>query len=247
LHVLDLLVALGYTRRHGDTLDPEVAPAERPNYHAAILAQQFRAAVQAINARVPAEAIDSAIHQVLDVQLPDLIQENRRLHRLLTHGVPVEYSVRGETIHDRVWLVDWSGHHNQWLAVPQLTIVGSHQRRPDIILYLNGLPVVVLELKAPESAVADTRAAFHQLQTYKRDIPALFRTNALCVISDGFAASYGTLSADFDRFMRWRTIDGVKLVAPAHRPVPLRALLPLESSIAKLSAPGACASMGISA
>jgi type I restriction enzyme R subunit len=213
-HVLDHLQDIGYSYKHGDSYDPEVSPAERPNYHAAILSQTLRTAVGKINPSIPQAALDSAVHQVLDVQLTELLQENRRLHRLLVEGVPVEYHRAGETVHDRAWLIDWTSKHNQWLAVNQLVVVGANKRRPDIVLFLNGIPVVVIELKAPESAVADSQAAFNQIQTYKADIPALFRTNAISVISDGFSASFGTLSASFDRFMCWRTEDGTKLVAP---------------------------------
>lgn len=213
-HVLGYLKDLGYAYQHGDTLDPELVPAERPNYHAAILAHTLRTAVVAINPAIPAAALDSAIHQVLDVQLTELHQENRRIHRLLIEGVPVEYQRNGETVHDRAWLIDWSGKNNHWLAVNQYVVVGASKRRPDIVLFLNGLPVVVIELKAPESATADTQAAFNQIQTYKAEIPALFRTNALSAISDGFSAAFGTISSAFDRFMCWRTEDGEKLVPP---------------------------------
>lgn len=213
-HVLDHLRELGYEYRHGEAFDPSAAPEERPNYHASILAKTLRAAAARINPDIPAAAIDSAIHQVLDVQLTELLQENRRIHRLLIEGIPVEYHAKGETVHDRVWLVDWSGKKNQWLAVNQLVVVGSSHRRADVVLFLNGLPVVVIELKAPESEHTDCHAAFNQIQTYKTEIPTLFRTNALAVITDGFSASYGTISASFDRFMCWRTVDGTKLVSP---------------------------------
>ena len=91
--------------------------------------------------------------------------------------------------------MDWSNAQNDWLAVNQFTVIGSSNRRPDIVIFLNGLPLVVIELKAPESANADIRSAYNQLQTYKRDIPALFYSNLLCVASDGFSARFGTISA----------------------------------------------------
>ena len=190
------------------------ALAERESYHMAMLAQRLRAAVGRINPGLPAEAVDAAVHAVIDVGFTELGPENRRIHALLVGGVPVEYQRGGETIHDRARLVDWQDEHNEWLAVNQFTVVGSSKRRPDVLIFLNGLPLVVIELKGPEAANADIRAAFYQIQTYQKEIPALFRSNLISVVSDGFTARYGTLSADFDRFMSWRTVDGMALVDP---------------------------------
>lgn len=163
---------------------------------------------------MPHDAVDRAANAVLDQQFPEVLSENRRIHRLLLDGVPVEYQRGAETIHDRVRLVDWTDASNDWFVVDQYTVVGSSKRRPDLVLFLNGLPLVVIELKAAEAEAATTQSAYNQLQTYKKDIPALFRTNLLGVISDGLSARYGTISADYDRFMAWRTVDGVKLESP---------------------------------
>jgi type I restriction enzyme, R subunit len=211
--VLDLLGELGYARHSGDAFDPDVS-AERDTYHEAMLAVRLREAVARINPELPAEAVAAAVHAVLDVGFTELVQENQRIHRLLVEGVPVEYQRGGETIHDRARLVDWKDKRNEWLAVNQLSVVGASKRRPDVLLFLNGLPLVLIELKGPEAGNADIRSAYHQIQTYKAEVPALFRANLLSVVSDGFAARYGTLSADFDRFMAWRTVDGVALVDP---------------------------------
>jgi len=188
--------------------------AERENYHGAILIGRFRAAVARINPTLPPEAVEAAANAVLDIGFTELVQENQRIHRLLVDGVPVEYLRGGETIHDRAKLIDWKDVRNDWLAVPQFTVVGASRRRPDVVIFLNGLPLVVIELKGPEAANADIRSAFNQIQTYKAEIPAIFRSNLLSVVSDGFAARYGTISADFDRFMAWRTVDGETLVDP---------------------------------
>jgi type I restriction enzyme, R subunit len=210
-HALDVLRDLGHSSLHGSTLDPETSP-ERSSYHGTLLEARFLAALRRLNPNAPDDALHSVLYTLRDNSLPELIQENRRVHRLLVDGVPVAYPLNGETFHDRLRLVDWSNTENDWLAVNQFSVVGTSSRRPDIVLFLNGLPVVVIELKAPESTQADVRSAFHQIQTYKTEIPALFYTNLLCVISDGFAARFGTLSADFDRFMTWRTEDGENLV-----------------------------------
>lgn len=212
-HVLNLLEEAGHNGAHGEEFEPE-SDGDRESYHGTFLVRRLKAAVQRLNPKAPPDAVDSAVNALRDGVLHELIQENRRLHRLMVDGVPVSYECDGETIHDRLRLVDWSNAENDWLAVNQFTVVGSSNRRPDIVIFLNGLPVVVIELKAPESANADIRSAYNQLQTYKRDIPALFHSNLLCVASDGFSARFGTISADFDRFMTWRTVDGENLVSP---------------------------------
>jgi type I restriction enzyme, R subunit len=211
--VLDYLKEEGYGYEYGELFEPEVTP-ERDSYHGAILTCRFKDAVTRINPDAPPEAIDRAVNAVLDEQFPDLLQENRRIHRLLIDGVPVDYQKGGETINDRLKLIDWEDQHNEWLAVNQFTVVGSNRRRPDVVLFLNGLPVVVLELKSAERESAGIRSAYNQLQTYKAEIPALFRSNLIGIISDGFSARYGSISADINRFMAWRTIDGVNLVSP---------------------------------
>jgi len=211
--VLNLLAEMGYACHGGDAFDPD-ASGERESYHIAMLGGRLREAVARINPTLPPDAVNAAANAVLDLQLTELVQENQRLHRLLVDGVPVEYLRGGETIHDRAKLVDWKDVRNEWLAVNQFTVVGANKRRPDIVIFLNGLPLVVVELKGPESASADIQSAYNQIQTYKGDIPALFRSNLLAVVSDGFAARYGTISADFDRYMAWRRVDGETLVDP---------------------------------
>ena len=211
--VLTLLAEMGFSCHCGDAFDPDTS-SERESYHGAMLPARLNAAVARINPALPPEGVAAAADAVLDLKFTDLTQENQRIHRLLVDGVPVEYQRDGETIHDRARLVDWKDKHNEWLAVNQFTVVGANKRRTDILIFLNGLPLVVMELKGPESKNADIVSAYNQIQTYKADIPALFRTNLMSVLSDGFAARYGTLSADFDRHMAWRTVDGHELVDP---------------------------------
>ncbi len=210
----DLLGAEGYAYVSGDVTDPDKEGAERSSFHDTVLLGRLRSSMARLNPQAPPEAIVRAAHALLDQQFPELLAENRRIHRLLLDGIPVEYQRGPETIHDRLRVVDWSNGANEWLVVSQYTVVGSSKRRPDLVLFLNGLPVVVIELKAAETETATTQSAYNQIQTYKKDIPALFRTNLLAVISDGFSARYGTLSADYDRFMAWRTVDGETLVPP---------------------------------
>ena len=211
--VLGLLGELGFAVHAGEAFDPDVS-GERESYHGAMLPGRLKAAVARINPDLPPEAVEAAANAVLDLRFTDLIQENQRIHRLMVDGVPVEYQRGGETIHDRAKLVDWKDARNEWLAVNQFTLAGAHRRRTDILLFLNGLPLVVMELKGPEAKGAGIDSAYHQIQTYKADVPALFRTNLLNVLSDGWAARYGTISADYDRHMAWRTVDGKTLVDP---------------------------------
>jgi type I restriction enzyme R subunit len=211
--VLTLLAEMGFSCHGGDAFDPD-SSGERESYHGAMLPGRLKAAVARINPDLPPEAVDAAANAVLDFRFTEMVQENQRIHRLLVDGVPVEYQRGGETIHDRARLVDWKDTHNEWLAVNQFVVVGANKRRTDVLIFLNGLPLVVMELKGPESKNADIVSAYNQIQTYKTDIPALFRTNLMSVLSDGFAARYGTLSADFDRHMAWRTVDGESLADP---------------------------------
>ena len=211
--VLDLLGEIGFSCHGGDVFDPDLS-TERESYHVAMLPERLKTAVARINPQLPPDAVAAAANAVLDIRFADLLQENQRIHRLLVDGVPVEYQRGGETIHDRAGLVDWNDTHNEWLAINQFTVVGANKRRTDILIFLNGLPLVVMELKGPEAKNADIVSAYNQIETYKSDIPTLFRTNLMSVLSDGFAARYGTISADFDRHMAWRTVDGVNLVDP---------------------------------
>src|SRR5690606_33182910 len=156
-----------------------------------------------LNPRLPAEARDEAFRRVLASETPSLVEENRRLHRLLVEGVPVEFhdgeGVRG----DRVRLLSFADldRENEWLAVNQFTVIeDGHTRRPDVVLFVNGLPLGVIELKSPGDTNATLHGAFNQLQTYKSQIPSLFRANVLLITSDGIKARVGSLTADEERF-----------------------------------------------
>ena len=162
---------------------------------------------------MPTAAREDALQQVLDLGVPALLSANRAFHRLLVGGVPVQYQLDGETRGDFVRLVDWVDvSRNEFWAVNQFTVKGPHHtHRPDIILFITGLPLVLMELKNPADEKADVWKAFDQIQTYKEQIPDVFQTNEVLVISDGTEALLGSLSADPERFMAWRTIDGVAL------------------------------------
>jgi type I restriction enzyme R subunit len=214
---LQWLAALGYTTASGADIAPGEVLAERDAYEEVVLQGRLRQAVQRLNPEVPPEAQEEAIRKVLRAEHPTLVANNRAFHRMLVDGVVVEYQRRDGTIAgDLVFLIDFEDpENNDWLAVNQFSVVdGQHTRRPDVVIFVNGLPLGVIELKNPADAEATVWKAFHQLQTYKLQIPALFAYNAALVASDGLDARIGSLTADRERFMPWRTIEGQDL-APA--------------------------------
>ena len=204
---------VGYTHMAGPDIAPDGHAPERSDYRQVLLAGRLRAALVRLNPAVPATAIDDALAQVQDLGVPALLAANRRFHRLLVAGVPVQYQRGNETVGDFVRLVDWAApERNDWLAVNQFSVRGPrHTRRPDVVLFVNGLPLVLLELKNPADQAASVWKAYDQIQTYKEQIPDLFHTNEVLVISDGTEALLGSLSASAERFMAWRTIDGATL------------------------------------
>jgi type I restriction enzyme R subunit len=206
--------SLDYTIAAGPDLAPGESTSERANYLECWLLERFRAALERINPQLPEEALVEAERKARLAASPSLVENNRTFHRLLVEGVDVEYrDASGAVKHDKAWLVDWQTlGTNDWLAVNQFTVEeGQHERRADIVVFLNGLPLAVLELKNLADENVTIRQAFNQLQTYKAQIPALFHTNTLLVASDGNEARAGTLTADWERFMAWRTVTGEDL------------------------------------
>ena len=209
---LGWLASVGYTPLNAR--DPDLDPRlVRASSRDVVLVPCLRAVIDRLNPSVPATAREDAFRQVLDMGQPALLSGNRAFHRVLVTGVPVQYQKDGETRGDFVRLVDWQDMgRNEWLAVQQFSIKGPrHTRRPDIILFVNGLPLVLIELKNPADLNADIWKAFDQIQTYKEQIADVFTYNGLLVIADGTEARMGSLSATAERFMQWRTIDGVAL------------------------------------
>ncbi|MGH2345196.1 MAG: type I restriction endonuclease, partial [Chloroflexota bacterium] len=202
---------LGYAAAHGLAPDADDPTAERHGYGDVVLTARLEAAIARLNPTVPADARREALRRVLRADGPGTVERNRRFHQLLVDGVSVEYtgpdgSVRG----DIIALVDFERpERNDWLVANQVTIIEQkHERRPDILIFVNGLPLGIIELKNPLDEKATLAGAFNQLQTYKHEIPALFPYNEVLVVSDGREARAGTLTADWERFMPWRTIDG---------------------------------------
>lgn len=218
--LLDQLRALDYSIEREEDIGPDGHRPERESHDEVVLKKRFEDAVARLNPALPLEARQDAVRRVMQSELPSLLEENRRLHKLMTEGVDVEYYANDGTLTaGKVALIDFEHpEQNDWLAVSQFVVInGQNNRRPDVVVFVNGLPLGVIELKAPGSAGAHLLGAFNQLQTYKKQIPALFNTNALLVTSDGIAARVGSLSADLERFMPWRTTDGTD-VAPKGAP-----------------------------
>ncbi|HZK62018.1 MAG TPA: type I restriction endonuclease, partial [Anaerovoracaceae bacterium] len=175
---------------YGPDIAPDSSNPERSDYHQVVLKRYLHEAFIRINPHLPESAIDQAIARVIKPDSLDLNTSNRASHRLLLEGVPVEYRKDDRTIHDRAFLIDFENlANNRFLAVNQFTIQGTKQpRRLDIVCFINGLPIAVLELKSPNDENADIWSAFNQLQTYKNELSDLFVFNETLVISDGYNA-----------------------------------------------------------
>jgi len=193
---------------YGPDIAPDSDNPERSDYHEVVLKRHLQDALKHINPHLPASAIEQAMTVVLKPDSLDLNTNNHASHRLLLEGVPVEYRSDDKTIHDHAFLIDFENlANNRFLAVNQFTIQGTKQpRRPDIVCFINGLPIAVLELKSPNDENADIWSAFNQLQTYKNEINDLFVFNEALVVSDGYNARIGSLTANQERFSPWRAI-----------------------------------------
>ena len=208
---LEELQGMGFDYVHGSALSPETDDPVRESFREVLLLPRMEDALRRLNPDLPDEAIRTALNKVRDTEFAgDLISENRRIHEVLIAGVPVSWFEGGTEKSNIVRLVDLDNALNDWLVVNQFEVVGQTARRPDIIVFLNGMPLIVIELKGTESG--SLKGAHNQIETYKSQVPDLFRTNAFNVISEGVTARFGSLSANYDRFMRWRTVDGEDLV-----------------------------------
>ncbi|GMV60647.1 MAG: hypothetical protein AMXMBFR72_37330 [Betaproteobacteria bacterium] len=207
------LAALGYTVRHGPDIAAGEPFAERtdPGYRDVVLEGRLRQALARLNQELPAEALEDAFRKLARLAAPSLIERNRAAHRMLVDAVTVEYRRKdGSIAGDQARLIDFDDpENNDWLAVNQFTVAeGQHTRRPDVVLFVNGLPLAVIELKNAADENATVWTAWQQLQTYQAQIPALFATNAALVVSDGVEARIGALGAGKEWFKPWRTITG---------------------------------------
>ena len=205
------LSELGWQVKHGPDIAPDGLFAERRDFGQVVLERRLRDALARLNPTLPAEALEDAFRKLTRPEGADLLQRNRALHRLLVDGVTVEYrtadgGIRGVPVR----VLDFDDlDNNDWLALNQFAVVENRQsRRPDIVLFVNGLPLAVIELKNAADADATIWTAWQQLQTYQAEIPSLFASNAVLVVSDGLEARVGPLGAGREWFKPWRTIGG---------------------------------------
>ena len=217
---LEWLEGLGWRVAHGPNIAPAAGSSERADYGAVVLERRLRDALDRLNPDLPAEALEDAFRKLTGPEGSSLEARNRAFHRMLVAGVTVEYRTdEGALRGAQVAVLDYEDAiNNDWLAVNQFTVVeGEHKRRPDIVLFVNGLPLGLIELKNPADAKATVWTAWAQIQTYKAELPKLFTLNATLIVSDGVEARAGTLTAGREWFKPWRTMDGETL-AGAHLP-----------------------------
>ncbi len=213
---IELLEKHGYQYIYGPDIAPDSETPERTTFEDVLLLQKLKTAVSRINPDIPAEAREEAIKQIERLNFPELITNNETFHRLLTEGIKVTYQKYGNSRGDLVWLIDFKEpENNDFIVLNQYTVIENHvNKRPDVIIFVNGIPLVVIELKNPADENATVHTAFKQLQTYKQAIPSLFIYNGFLVISDGLEAKAGTISAGYSRFMAWKTSDGKVEASP---------------------------------
>ncbi|MBK8055953.1 MAG: type I restriction endonuclease subunit R [Saprospiraceae bacterium] len=206
---LSYLQGLGYTYQLGTVISPDGEHPER-QYNEVVLVTRLRDAIDKLNPTLSQDAKEDALKKVLRTESPNALINNENFHRYLTDGVDVEMRTDSGIRGEKIYIVDFENpENNEFVAINQFTIVeGNQNKRPDIILFVNGLPLVVIELKNAVDENANLKSAFNQLQTYKQAIPSLFTYNSLLIISDGWDARCGTITSDFGRFMTWKTKDG---------------------------------------
>ncbi len=207
---IELLEKLGYEYVYAPNIAPDGETPERQTYEQVLLVERLQNAVKCINKSIPADAQAEAIKEIQRIASPELLANNEAFHRLLTEGIPVSKRVDGDDRGDRVWLIDFKNpYNNDFVVANQFTVMeNNNNKRPDVILFVNGIPLVVIELKNAADENATIHSAFKQIETYKSIIPTLFTYNGFVVISDGLEAKAGSISAGFSRFMAWKSADG---------------------------------------
>ena len=213
---IELLEKQGYQYIYAPSIDPDSESPERQSFEDVLLIERLKTAVGRINPSIPADIRENAIKQILRLNSPELIANNESFHRMLTEGIKVIYQKNGQRRGDLVWLIDFKNpENNDFIVANQYTVIENNvNKRPDVILFVNGLPLVVIELKNPADENATVKSAFKQVQTYKQAIPSLFTYNGFMIISDGLEAKAGSISAGFTRFMAWKTSDGKVEASP---------------------------------
>ena len=209
-YAINLFEQQGYSYIYGPDIAPDTEASERQRYDEVLLVGRLEKALSRINPSIPPAQLQTALKEVQRIHSPDLLTNNETFHRLLTEGVTVSHQQDGNERGSLVSLIDFANpENNDFAVVNQFTVIENHQnKRPDLILFVNGIPLVVIELKNATDENATIKSAYQQLETYKKTIPSLFSSNAFLVISDGLEAKAGSLSAGLTRFMAWKTTDG---------------------------------------
>ncbi|KQM30855.1 DEAD/DEAH box helicase [Rhizobium sp. Leaf68] len=226
--VLSTFQELGYLYQPSQVISPDGSAPARLAYGDVLLTDVLANIVEQLNPNIPADARDQAIRQLSISETPSLIEENRRIHRLITEGIDLEFSIGdGEVKGDKLWLIDFEKpENNDFWVTNQFTVAeGKYTRRPDVMVFVNGLPLGIIELKNAASENATIHDAYNQLQTYREQVPSLFRTNAVMIASDGMLARIGSLTADEERFMPWRSVTGAEGDFTPHGPYEMDTLL----------------------
>lgn len=216
--VLELLQTMGYQYAFGPDISPGGDKQERKDYKEVILQGRVKDALRRINKHLPEEALEEAFRQIITFNSPMLEENNRYFHQLMVEGIEVSFNEKGHIRTKRAYIIDYEHpENNSFLAVNQLTIIENESRRPDVVIFVNGIPLVVMELKSAVDENVGIESAYNQIQTYKKDVPSLFNYNAFSILTDGVNAKVGTITSNLEWFMNWRTEDGIN-IEPLYKP-----------------------------
>lgn len=210
--VIEILQEMDYEYVFGPEIGHDGEYPERDDYREVVLNQRLRDALFTLNRHLPEDALEEAYRKIITVNSPSLHENNKQFHKLLVEGIDVSFHKDGQIKTEKAMVLDFDQpERNSFVAVNQFTIIEKEERRPDVLIFVNGLPLVVIELKSASDENVGIEQAYNQIQTYKNDIPSLFRYNAFSIISDGINAKAGTITSNEERFMNWRTVDGINI------------------------------------
>ncbi|NAS19571.1 HsdR family type I site-specific deoxyribonuclease [Clostridium butyricum] len=209
---IEILQELDYEYKFGPDISVDGDASERNNYKDVILEQRVKDALFKLNRSLPDEALEEAYRRIITFNSPSMIEDNRDFHRLLVNGIDISFQNADGIKYEKAYIIDFEHpEKNEFLVVNQFTIVEHEERRPDLIIFVNGIPLVVVELKSATDENVGIDSAYNQIQTYKHDIPSVFNYNAFCILSDGINAKAGTITSNEERFMNWRSVDGINV------------------------------------
>lgn len=209
---IEIFQEMDYTHVFGPDISQGGDYQERNNYKDVILEQRVKDALFNLNRNLPEEALEEAYRKIITFNSPILEENNKEFHKLLVEGMDVSFRKGTEIKTEKAYIIDFKNpKKNDFLVVNQFTIIENEERRPDLIIFVNGIPLVVIELKSATDENVGIDSAYNQIQTYKQDIPSLFHYNSFCILSDGINAKVGTITSDEERFMNWRSIDGINV------------------------------------